>query len=262
MKVDPVITRKALEEKDAIFQEIESKKGSLPHSFNALYEYINMVKKVSDNYEAIKGHEAQLAEARQNLEKVTTTYNEVLSKIEEIEGKFKIVKKYHSAMEKIKNLVSNCLQISEDRAKVQAQYIQAVGGNVQAINNMNNLSKAQTQSLNQSQTGTVGAKDAGNKDAGIKDAGSKDAGSKDAGHVHVGGSEEKAKIHSESPFKSTEKGQTTGPTNVEEEEFGGEGQEAHGHGKKEVRSQRPETDIGEEPLAAKKEGGCEGCNIF
>jgi len=240
MKVDPVITRKTIEDKDAIFQEIEAKKGSVPQSIHAVYDYINMVKKVADNYEAIKEHEAKLVEVRQNLEKVTTSYNEVLSKIEEIEGKLKIVKKYHSAMDKIKGLVINCLQITEDRAKVQAQYIQAVGGNVQAINNMNNLSKSQTQSHTQNQTATAGNKDVSNV---------------------VAGNEEKSKTQTESPNKG-EKGQTTGPTGVEEEEFGGEGQEAHGHAKKEVRSQRPETDLGEEPLAAKKEGGCEGCNIF
>jgi len=175
-----------------------------------------------------------LLRKKQELEKKKNVHSEILNHILGIDSQLKILKTYNATFQKINDLLKNTTDLVAKRSENQQHYLEKHGGK-EPVEQVKEAA-AEEEAEHKKHEAQIQAQKAQQA--------------------------QQAQLAPQSQTQHT--GQPTTNTNepkstVEEEGMGG-GKSSPKKAKKEVKS--AVTDLGETPFAEKKEGGCEGCNIF
>jgi hypothetical protein len=126
MKIDPISTKKFLENKNDIFAEVDKEHHN--QSLVALFDFAELAKKIADNLEDMKHNETAIAEKRNEFEKKRNESAGIMNSVEGAESKLKILKKFYNSIEKMRDLSSELLEQTKVRAKNQRDYVEKHGG--------------------------------------------------------------------------------------------------------------------------------------
>lgn len=223
LRKDDFVLGKALIDRRAELQAELEPKGKENASLRALFDYIANIVEVGASHDQVEADKVQLEEQQKELEKKLADHTRVNNIVSTLEEKVAASTYYIDTLNRLKPLFSNCLGSTQDRITIQNSYLNAVGGNLGAVETM-------AQSIQ-------------NKPA-----------ERQATYEPV----IEKKATQQTPVETAK----AAKVEEEEEGFGGEKISTTAQPKKVESKNVPATDLKESEFANSKKGSCESCGIF
>jgi len=214
--------------KDTFVNDLaKGKQTSLAH----LIDYINNVTSVEETVTELNNNRRRLEELTANVAKLTTENQNIPTEIKLLQAKIEDSRHYINTLNKLESVFANASRITEERARVQDQYLDSLRGDAQAAEHLVRSNSPVHRQPTEPREETQPRVD-----------------------------NQYAEEYS-SQQENREEATKEGRHQVQEEtNFAGE-HETHTK-KAETRQAVPATDLKESQFANSKTGSCESCSIF
>jgi chromosome segregation ATPase len=214
--------------KDTFVNDLaKGKQTSLAH----LLDYINSVTSVEETVTELNANRRRLEETTNEVAKLTTEIHNIPTEVKLLQAKIEDSRHYINTLNKLESVFANATRITEDRARVQDQYLDSLRGDAQAAEHLVRSNSPVHRQPTEPREETQPRVD--NQYA------------------------EEYSSQQENREEATKEGRFQPQ---EETNFAGD-HETHTK-KAEVRQAVPATDLKESQFANSKTGSCESCSIF